>query len=130
MNVNEVRCRSRSTKRLWLTLNSAFRSFRIELSRCSAENSDRRTPSTPMITSTCRNPPTTRQYFLSTNRKQRLISLCDSFPTAMHVSAVVEISRKLIPALQELHDAMYNKQREFEHIIKIGRTHLQVRRSG
>lgn len=44
----------------------------------------------------------------------------------MHVSAVIEISRKLLPALQELHDAMYVKQREFEHIIKIGRTHLQV----
>lgn len=52
-----------------------------------------------------------------------------SFPTAMHVSAVVEISKSLLPALQKLHDAMYAKQLEFDHIIKIGRTHLQVRPS-
>lgn len=49
----------------------------------------------------------------------------DTFPTAMHVSAVVEISRSLIPALEQLHAAMYAKQLEFDHIIKIGRTHLQ-----
>ncbi|KAK4705128.1 fumarate hydratase, class II, partial [Phenoliferia sp. Uapishka_3] len=49
----------------------------------------------------------------------------DTFPTAMHVSAVVEISNSLLPALVELHAAMYAKQLEFEHIIKIGRTHLQ-----
>jgi fumarate hydratase class II len=49
----------------------------------------------------------------------------DTFPTAMHVAAVVEIRSKLIPALQELRDALYAKQQDFEHIIKIGRTHLQ-----
>ncbi|KDE09102.1 fumarate hydratase [Microbotryum lychnidis-dioicae p1A1 Lamole] len=49
----------------------------------------------------------------------------DTFPTAMHVSAVVEISNRLLPALQELHDEMLKKQKSFEHIIKIGRTHLQ-----
>ncbi|KAI5480403.1 fumarate hydratase, class II [Pseudohyphozyma bogoriensis] len=49
----------------------------------------------------------------------------DSFPTAMHISAVVEISNSLIPALEELHAALLAKQNEFEHIIKIGRTHLQ-----
>ncbi|GAA5974265.1 hypothetical protein JCM21900_003025 [Sporobolomyces salmonicolor] len=49
----------------------------------------------------------------------------DTFPTAMHVSAVVEISNSLLPALQELHDALLEKQKAFEHIIKIGRTHLQ-----
>ncbi|SCZ98667.1 BZ3500_MvSof-1268-A1-R1_Chr7-1g09235 [Microbotryum saponariae] len=49
----------------------------------------------------------------------------DTFPTAMHVSAVVEISNTLLPALQELHDEMLKKQKSFEHIIKIGRTHLQ-----
>lgn len=48
-----------------------------------------------------------------------------SFPTVMHISAVTEISRSLIPALQELHDALEAKSKAFDHIIKIGRTHLQ-----
>jgi len=49
----------------------------------------------------------------------------DTFPTAMHVAAVTEISHNLIPALTELRDALAAKSKEFEHIIKIGRTHLQ-----
>ncbi|KAI9485030.1 fumarate hydratase [Zychaea mexicana] len=49
----------------------------------------------------------------------------DTFPTAMHVSAVVEITHRLLPALTELRDALKAKQDEFNHIIKIGRTHLQ-----
>ncbi|GAA5971957.1 hypothetical protein JCM11641_001586 [Rhodosporidiobolus odoratus] len=49
----------------------------------------------------------------------------DSFPTAMHVSAVVEISNSLVPALEELRTALYEKQKSFESIVKIGRTHLQ-----
>lgn len=43
----------------------------------------------------------------------------------MHVAAVVEINASLIPALQELHDALEEKKKSFDHIIKIGRTHLQ-----
>jgi fumarate hydratase class II len=43
----------------------------------------------------------------------------------MHVAAVVEIHRSLLPALTELRDAMAAKATAFEHIIKIGRTHLQ-----
>lgn len=43
----------------------------------------------------------------------------------MHVAAVTEISHNLIPALTELRDAFEAKSKEFEHIIKIGRTHLQ-----
>ncbi|RUS34909.1 LOW QUALITY PROTEIN: hypothetical protein BC938DRAFT_477824 [Jimgerdemannia flammicorona] len=50
----------------------------------------------------------------------------DTFPTAMHVSAVVEINHRLIPALTKLRDAMQAKSDEFKNIIKIGRTHLQV----
>ena len=50
-----------------------------------------------------------------------------SFPTAMHIAAVVEINHSLIPALTELRDALAEKSKAFEHIIKIGRTHLQVR---
>ncbi|KAI0702501.1 L-Aspartase-like protein [Cytidiella melzeri] len=49
----------------------------------------------------------------------------DTFPTAMHVAAATEIQRSLIPALTELRDALEQKSKAFEHIIKIGRTHLQ-----
>ena len=56
------------------------------------------------------------------NRSQ---SSNDTFPTAMHIATVLEITHELIPALQNLHDALAAKQAEFEDIIKIGRTHLQ-----
>ncbi|KAJ7597200.1 fumarate hydratase [Mycena floridula] len=49
----------------------------------------------------------------------------DTFPTAMHVAAVTEINQSLIPALTELRDALDSKAKAFDHIIKIGRTHLQ-----
>lgn len=48
-----------------------------------------------------------------------------SFPTAMHIAAVVEINTDLIPALTQLRDALQAKSDEFQDIIKIGRTHLQ-----
>lgn len=50
-----------------------------------------------------------------------------SFPTAMHVAAVTEINQTLLPALIELRDAFAAKANSFDHIIKIGRTHLQVK---
>ncbi|KAF7789910.1 hypothetical protein EIP86_000858 [Pleurotus ostreatoroseus] len=43
----------------------------------------------------------------------------------MHVAAVVEIHHSLLPALKALRDALEQKSKDFEHIIKIGRTHLQ-----
>ncbi|KAJ3931343.1 MAG: L-Aspartase-like protein [Lentinula lateritia] len=49
----------------------------------------------------------------------------DTFPTAMHIAAVTELTLSLIPALSELHDALDAKSKAFEHIVKIGRTHLQ-----
>jgi len=49
----------------------------------------------------------------------------DSFPTVMHIAAVIEINASLLPAMTELHDALNEKAKAFEHIIKIGRTHLQ-----
>ncbi|CCI44251.1 unnamed protein product [Albugo candida] len=49
----------------------------------------------------------------------------DSFPAAMHVAAVQEIHRILLPGLRKLHDALDNKVKEFQDIIKIGRTHTQ-----
>lgn len=43
----------------------------------------------------------------------------------MHIAAVTELNASLLPALHELRDAMEVKRAKFEHIIKIGRTHLQ-----
>ncbi len=47
----------------------------------------------------------------------------DSFPTAMHIAAAMEISYLLNPALAHLQDALQRKSKEFAKIIKIGRTH-------
>jgi len=49
----------------------------------------------------------------------------DTFPTAMHVSAAVEINEKLLPNLKALQSALKEKSSAWEKIIKIGRTHLQ-----
>ena len=49
----------------------------------------------------------------------------DTFPTAMHIAAAVEIHDKLIPAVRFLRDGLAKKMDEFKDIIKIGRTHLQ-----
>ena len=49
----------------------------------------------------------------------------DSFPAAMHIAAVCEITERLNPALDRLHAALDAKAREFADIIKIGRTHTQ-----
>jgi len=43
----------------------------------------------------------------------------------MHIAAVVEVHKTLLPSLQSLHKAIVDKQKSFEPIIKIGRTHLQ-----
>ena len=48
----------------------------------------------------------------------------DTFPTAMYIAAAEQLS-KLIPRMQELHDAIDAKAREFADVVKIGRTHLQ-----
>merc|ERR1712195_363150 len=48
----------------------------------------------------------------------------DSFPTAMHIAAVTEINT-LLPAMKHLHQALDAKSKEFNDIIKIGRTHCQ-----
>jgi fumarate hydratase class II len=49
----------------------------------------------------------------------------DTFPTAMHIAAVEEIHHRLLPALTLLRNALNDKSKEFDKIIKIGRTHLQ-----
>jgi fumarate hydratase class II len=48
----------------------------------------------------------------------------DTFPTAMHIAAVTEITERLIPSVTRLRDALNEKVDEFDSIIKIGRTHL------
>ncbi|MFH2049157.1 MAG: class II fumarate hydratase [bacterium] len=48
----------------------------------------------------------------------------DTFPTAMHIAAVEEIHRRLIPMVTQLRDTLTKKSEEFKDIIKIGRTHL------
>src|ERR1700681_3450642 len=49
----------------------------------------------------------------------------DCFPTAMHIAAAQEISRRLLPALGHLQVALKAKTRAFRSIVKIGRTHTQ-----
>ncbi|MBE2192507.1 MAG: class II fumarate hydratase [Alphaproteobacteria bacterium] len=48
----------------------------------------------------------------------------DTFPTAMHIAAGEQIYHELIPALEYLHAALDAKAKAFDHIVKIGRTHL------
>ena len=49
----------------------------------------------------------------------------DTFPTAMHIAAVVEITSKLLPALKHMKDELDKKVDSFSHLVKIGRTHTQ-----
>jgi len=48
----------------------------------------------------------------------------DTFPTAMHIAAVEQITHRLLPAVRHLRDALDAKSRAFAGITKIGRTHL------
>jgi fumarate hydratase, class II len=48
----------------------------------------------------------------------------DTFPTAMHIAAVEELTHRLLPAVTVLRGALADKSSEFAQIIKIGRTHL------
>ena len=48
----------------------------------------------------------------------------DTFPTAMHIALALALP-SLQAAIQELRDSLYAKSQEWQHIVKIGRTHLQ-----
>ena len=48
----------------------------------------------------------------------------DTFPTAMHIAAGEQMTKKLIPAVEALQNTLAAKAKDFETIIKIGRTHL------
>src|SRR5436309_7740293 len=49
----------------------------------------------------------------------------DVIPTAIHIAALDGIVHQLIPALNELHQALLKKAQEFGDVLKLGRTHLQ-----
>ncbi len=56
------------------------------------------------------------------NRSQ---SSNDAFPTVMHIATVEQIERALIPAVTALRETLAAKSQAFDHIVMIGRTHLQ-----
>jgi len=49
----------------------------------------------------------------------------DSFPSAMNIAAAVNVKQRLIPAVTQLRDAIAAKVKEWNDIVKIGRTHMQ-----
>ena len=49
----------------------------------------------------------------------------DTFPSAMYIASAMSVKRRLIVAVQALHDAIAVKAREWDEIVKIGRTHMQ-----
>ena len=57
------------------------------------------------------------------------VNICQSsndvIPTAIHLAALVQIKDSLIPALENLNNALSEKSREFWPLVKTGRTHLQ-----
>lgn len=48
----------------------------------------------------------------------------DVFPSAIHIASMEGIQNGLLPALREMHQTLLRKSREFDRIVKIGRTHL------
>src|SRR5499427_3304545 len=49
----------------------------------------------------------------------------DSFPSAMNIAAAVNVKERLVPAVKQLRDAIAAKVKEWDAIVKIGRTHMQ-----
>src|SRR5215469_16499796 len=49
----------------------------------------------------------------------------DSFPSAMNIAAAVSVTERLTPAVTALRDAFAKKSKEWNDIVKIGRTHMQ-----
>ncbi len=56
------------------------------------------------------------------NRSQ---SSNDTFPTALHMAVAMALTERLVPSVRALRDALDAKAREFDDVVKIGRTHLQ-----
>jgi len=57
------------------------------------------------------------------------VNMCQSsndvFPTTIHIAGYEALSKRLIPLVEALQDALEVKQREFARVVKAGRTHLQ-----
>jgi fumarate hydratase, class II len=49
----------------------------------------------------------------------------DTFPSVMYVATAVNVTGRLVPAVQALHDSIAAKAKEWDDIVKIGRTHMQ-----
>jgi fumarate hydratase class II len=49
----------------------------------------------------------------------------DNFPSAMHIAAATGVTKRLVPAVKALRDAIASKAAEWDDIVKIGRTHMQ-----
>jgi fumarate hydratase class II len=49
----------------------------------------------------------------------------DTFPTAMHIAAALEVTKYLLPRVTNLAEAIEKKSREWYRVVKIGRTHLE-----
>jgi fumarate hydratase class II len=49
----------------------------------------------------------------------------DTFPTAMNIATILEISKRLLPSLEKLHTVVMSKSNAWQDVVKIGRTHLQ-----
>ena len=49
----------------------------------------------------------------------------DSFPTAMNIAAALGMANQLLPSIKALRDSLNQKVKEWQGIIKIGRTHMQ-----
>jgi fumarate hydratase class II len=49
----------------------------------------------------------------------------DAFPAAMHIAAAQRVKQALIPAVRNVRDAIAAKAKQFDDVVKIGRTHLQ-----
>jgi fumarate hydratase class II len=49
----------------------------------------------------------------------------DTYPTALHVAAIIAVEEQLLPAISKLQATLDKKAKEFDGIVKIGRTHLQ-----
>ncbi|MGY4374639.1 fumarate hydratase class II [Bradyrhizobium sp. i1.3.6] len=49
----------------------------------------------------------------------------DSFPSAMYIAAAMNVTERLVPAVEALHDAIAAKSSQWDDVVKIGRTHMQ-----
>src|ERR1700734_3159574 len=49
----------------------------------------------------------------------------DTFPSAMYIAAAIGVTQRLVPAVRALQGAVATKAKEWDDIIKIGRTHMQ-----